>query len=148
MCFIRVIKNYFMWKCFLLASRLAVPICNKLLTLMCYCTEWTNLLDQVCSTFQFGVTWATWIDSIFFPLSLGHHYTVLFTRLNSRKVSAWHWKQSPCNHEICALLWPTRWPSLSGSVSRNHRKWAYTVWKAGKKTHLQNKNLSPQHLLH
>lgn len=49
-----------------MTSRRAVPMCDKLFTLICYCTERTDLLDQVCSTFQFGVTWVTWNDLVLF----------------------------------------------------------------------------------
>lgn len=43
---------------------------------------------------------------------------------------------------ICAWLWPTRWPRLSGSVSKKHTKWADTA-PSGKKENLNHKSLPP-----
>ena len=59
-----------------------------------------------------------------------HSWKVLFTGIYKfvfAEVPKWHWKRSPSIAGLFALLEPTRWPTLSGSVSKTHSRWAYVA---------------------
>lgn len=136
-------------------------MCEKLFAFMCCCTKPSNLLNQVCRArctdrllgldiivlFQFRVSLVTWNYLLFYPLGSSLESFVY------RDVQGWVSKSVRmalkssryATEGLCALLWPTEWPSLSGSVSKNHRKWADTAPSKGRK---KKKNFNTKISLH
>lgn len=120
--------------------------------LMCYCIKPTSLADKVCGTVYrqasgfrhvsilspFGNTkWFTFISS-------GSSLESLVYKVEFPKAPEWLWMKENessryATEGICALPWPSGWPSLSDSVSKSHRKWADTAPSkaGGKKTSTQ-----------
>lgn len=78
--------------------------------------------------FPFRVPQAAWKDLLSIPQVItGEPCLQGYTRLSFRKRQDDIESSRYATEGICALLWPTSWLNLSGSVSKNHRKWADTA---------------------
>jgi len=83
--------------------------------------------------------WFTFISS-------GSSLESLVYKVEFPKAPEWLWMKENessryATEGICALPWPSGWPSLSDSVSKSHRKWADTApSKAGGKKNINTKN--------